>query len=207
MALTRKFLKALGIEDEKIDEIITAHSDTVEALKEQRDSYEADAKKLPTVQRELDELKENAKNDDSEEWKDKYTKLKKDFDDYKIDIQNKETMAAKKSALEELAKDFLSENGVAKAVKYADWDAYELDEKGKLTDAKKHIKDLKEEWSDYVLKEDTKGANTTTPPTGAGGGQPLRMEEIYKKDERGKYVMDSLQRQEAIAKLITEGDE
>ena len=206
MALTRKFLKALEIEEEKIDEIITAHSETVEALKEQRDKFEEDAKKLPSIQRELDALKEDAKNNDSDEWKAKYDKVKKDFDDYKADIQNKETMSAKKSALEELAKDFLSENGVAKAVKYADWDTYELDDKGKLMDAKKHIKDLKEEWSDYVLKEDTKGANTSTPPNGAGGGQSLKMEEVYKKDEHGRYVMDSAQRQEAIAKMIIEGD-
>ena len=37
MALTRKFLSALGIEEAKIDEIISAHVDTVNVLKEQRD--------------------------------------------------------------------------------------------------------------------------------------------------------------------------
>ena len=31
MALTRKFLAALGIEADKIDEIINAHSETVDA--------------------------------------------------------------------------------------------------------------------------------------------------------------------------------
>lgn len=207
MALTRKFLKALGIEDEKIDEIISAHSETVDALKEQRDRYEADAAKLPDVQKELDKLKKDAQNNDSDEWKDKYNKIKKDFDDYKTDIQNKEVMAAKKSALEEIAKDFLSENGVAKAIKYADWEAYEIDENGKLTDAKKHIKDLKEEWADYVLKEDTKGAQTSKPPTGGGGGKTMKMADVYKKDERGRYVMDATERQEAIAQMIAEGDE
>ena len=44
MALTRKFLSALGIEEAKIDEIISAHADTVNALKEQRDSYKADTR-------------------------------------------------------------------------------------------------------------------------------------------------------------------
>ena len=38
MSLTRKFLSALGIEDDKVDEIISAHTDTVNALKEQRDA-------------------------------------------------------------------------------------------------------------------------------------------------------------------------
>ena len=50
MALTRKFLKALGIEDEKVDEIISAHTETVDALKAERDGYKADAEKLPGVQ-------------------------------------------------------------------------------------------------------------------------------------------------------------
>ena len=35
MALTRKFLQAMSIDEEKIDEIISAHSETVTALKEQ----------------------------------------------------------------------------------------------------------------------------------------------------------------------------
>lgn len=206
MALTRKFLSALGIDADKVDEIITAHSETVDALKEQRDQYKDDAEKLPTVQKELNDLKKTVDQNNGDEWKVKYDKVKKDFEDYKADIRSKETMAAKKSALEAVAKDFLSENGVAKAIKYADWDAYELDDKGKLVDAKKHIKDLKEEWSDYVLKEDTKGADTKTPPTG-NGGQTMSMADIYKKDEHGRYIMDATERQKEIAKRITEGDE
>jgi hypothetical protein len=35
MALTRKFLSALGIEAEKIDEIISSHTETVEGLKDE----------------------------------------------------------------------------------------------------------------------------------------------------------------------------
>jgi hypothetical protein len=58
MALTRKFLKAMGIDEEKIDEIITAHSDTVNGLKDERDKYKDAAEKLPSVQKELDELKD-----------------------------------------------------------------------------------------------------------------------------------------------------
>lgn len=206
MALTRKFLSALGIDADKVDEIITAHSETVDALKEQRDKYKDDAERLPTVQKELSDLKQTVDQNDSDEWKKKYDKVKEDFDQYKADIQNEKTMAAKKSAIEELAKDFLSENGVAKAIKYADWDTYELDDKGKLVDAKRHIKDLKEEWSDYVLKDETKGADTKTPPTGTGGGA-MSMADIYKKDDHGRYVMDATSRQKEIAKRITEGDE
>ena len=57
MALTRKFLKAMGIEDEKIDQIIEAHTETVSGLKDSLDKAEADAKALPDIQKELDAAK------------------------------------------------------------------------------------------------------------------------------------------------------
>lgn len=37
MALTRKMLKAMGIEDEKIDQIIDEHAESVNALKAKLD--------------------------------------------------------------------------------------------------------------------------------------------------------------------------
>ena len=43
MGLTRKFLKGMGISDEQIDAIIDAHTETVDALKAQRDELKADA--------------------------------------------------------------------------------------------------------------------------------------------------------------------
>ena len=43
MALTRSFLKALGIEEEKIGEIINAHSETVSGLKAEIEKYKGDA--------------------------------------------------------------------------------------------------------------------------------------------------------------------
>ena len=62
MALTRKMLKAMGIEEEKIEQIIEAHAETVDTLKEQRDTFKADADKLAEVQKELDEAKKNLEN-------------------------------------------------------------------------------------------------------------------------------------------------
>ena len=35
MSLTRKMLRAMGIEDDKADQIIDAHAETVDALKQQ----------------------------------------------------------------------------------------------------------------------------------------------------------------------------
>ena len=39
MALSRKFLKSLGLEDEKIESIIEAHTESTEALNNFTDSF------------------------------------------------------------------------------------------------------------------------------------------------------------------------
>lgn len=195
MSLTRKMLKAMGIEEEKIDQIIEAHSETVDSLKADRDSYKEDAEKLKDVQKELDDLK--AKGDDG--WKEKHDRLKDEFDKYKTDVQAKETKAAKEAAYRAILKDAnLSEKGIEKAVKYADWDKIELDTDGKLKSANDHIKAVREEWAEYVTTTTTTGAKTSTPPANNGGAK-LTKAEIYARDEHGRYKLSTAERQKALA--------
>ena len=195
MSLTRKMLKAMGIEDEKIDQIIEAHSETVDSLKADRDSYKEDAEKLKDVQKELDDLK--AKGDDG--WKEKHDRLKEEFDQYKNDVQEKETKVAKEAAYRAILKDAnLSEKGIEKAIKYADWDKIELGEDGKLKGANDHIKEVREEWAEYVTTTTTTGAKTSTPPANNGGAK-LTKAEIYARDEHGRYKLSTAERQKALA--------
>ena len=195
MSLTRKMLKAMGIEEEKIDQIIEAHSETVDSLKADRDSYKEDAEKLKDVQKELDDLK--AKGDDG--WKEKHDRLKDEFDKYKTDVQAKETKAAKEAAYRAILKDAnLSEKGIEKAVKYAEWDKIELDADGKLKGANDHIKAVRDEWAEYVTTTTTTGAKTSTPPANNGGSK-LTKAEIYARDEHGRYKLSTAERQKALA--------
>lgn len=190
MSLTRKMLKAMGIEEEKIDQIIEAHSETVDSLKADRDSYKEDAEKLKDVQKELDDLK--AKGDDG--WKEKHDRLKEEFDQYKNDVQAKETKAAKEAAYRAILKDAnLSEKGIEKAIKYAEWDKIELDEDGKLKGANEHIKAVREEWAEYVTTTTTTGAKTSNPPANNGGKTGKTKEEIM-------AIRDPAVRQAEIAK-------
>ena len=188
-------LKAMGIEEEKIDQIIEAHTDTVDGLKADVSKYKTDAEKLSDVQKELDELK--AKGDDG--WKEKHDRLKDEFDKYKTDVQAKETKAAKEAAYRAILKDAnLSEKGIEKAVKYAEWDKIELGSDGKLKDANDHIKAVREEWAEYVTTTTTTGAKTSTPPANNGGAK-LTKAEIYAKDEHGRYKLSTAERQKALA--------
>ena len=190
MALSRKLLKGMGLTDEQVDTIIEAHTDTVDGLKADVSKYKTDAEKLSEVQKELDELK--AKGDDG--WKEKYDNLKGEFDKYKTDVQAKETKAAKEAAYRAILKDAnLSEKGIEKAVKYADWDKIELGEDGKLKGANDHIKAVREEWAEYVTTTTTTGAKTSTPPVNNGGKTVKTKEEIM-------AIRDPAVRQAEIAK-------
>ena len=173
MALTRKFLSALGIEAEKIDEIIEAHTDTVNALKEERDKYKTSHESLPAIQKELDELKAAAEKDQENPYKAQYEDLKKEYEQYKADVDARETTAKKKEAYRSLLKQVgVSEKRLDSILKVSQIDGIELDKDGSIKDADDLKKTLKEEWQDFIVTDGKKGAETPTPPVGAGAGSP-----------------------------------
>ena len=201
MALTRKQLAAMGIEAEKIDEIITSHTETVNGLKDQISQLQNDLKtakenadKLPGVQKELDDLKKQNEDDaKAREGKD-YDALKKEFDDYKAEISARDTKAAKEKALRDILKDLnVSDKGVSLVLKYQNFDGIELEDDGKIKGASDLRKSLKEDWGDYIVKSETKGADTATPPGGNGGSKG------YKTKEEIMDIKDRAERQQAIA--------
>lgn len=167
MALTRKFLKALGIDDEKVDQIIEAHSETVDALKEERDGYKADAEKLPDVQRKLEEAEKRLPKEGEETvLKSEFDKIKNEYDKYKADIAAKETHSAKERAYRDMLKAAgVSEKRIDSVLKVSDIDSVELDKNGKIKDESKYVDNVKTEWADFIVTQSTQGANTATPPT------------------------------------------
>lgn len=160
MALTRKLLKGMGLTDEQVDTIIEAHTETIDGLKKDIEKYKGDAEKLPTVQKELDDLK--AAGDGG--YKEKYEKEKKAFDDFKTAQTAKETRQAKENAYRELLKAAgVSEKRIPAILKVTDLDGIEMDG-DKIKDAEKHTQTVKTEWADFVENSNTTGANTNTPP-------------------------------------------
>lgn len=181
-------LKAMGIEEDKIDQIIEAHAETVEGLKRDLSEAKDSAEKLSEVQKELDELKAEDHGKKARDWEKKYN-----------DLMAENTKKAKMEAFRAVLKDAsLSEKGIEKAIKYADWDSMELDENGGLKDAKAHIKTAKEEWSEYIETVTKTGADTPMPPANDEGNKLTRAD-IYKKDDKGRYVMSTTERQKALA--------
>lgn len=191
MAFTRATIRSLAKESgveipkELEDALVSEHLTARNAYAEEQ--VKAELAKQPT------EKAGNVK--DSEEYK----TLKKSFDDYKAEVTEKETKAAKEAAYRAILKDAnLSEKGIEKAIKYAEWDKIELEADGKVKGASDHIKAVKEEWAEYVTTTTTTGAKTSTPPANTGGAK-LTKADIYKKDERGRYVLSASERQKALA--------
>lgn len=198
MAITRKLLKGMGLTEEQQDTIIEAHTDTVNGLKADVDRYKADAEKLPGVQKELDDLK--GKGDDG--YKEKYESEHKAFEDYKTSVAAEKTTAAKEKALETaLKKVGIADKRLQSVARLCKGDGLldklELDEDGTVKDAAKLEKSLKDGYGEYITTTSTQGANTPNPPANSGGAK-LSMADIYKKDERGHYVLDYESRLKAI---------
>ena len=165
MALTRRMLKAMGISDEQVDEIIAAHSETVDALKEQRDQYKADAEKLPEIQKQLDKANSDLEAAGKDAYKVKYEALKEEFEGYKNEQAAKETRSAKERAYRELLKAAgITEKRIDSVIRVSDLDAVELDDKGAIKDADKLTESIKTEWADFIPTTTTQGAQTATPP-------------------------------------------
>lgn len=203
MAFTRKMLKAMNIEDDKIDQIIEAHTDVTDALKNERDKYKADAEKLTSVQKELDNLKDAIAKNGDDDWKSKYDKVQKEFDDYKRADKAKAELNRKTEAYKSLLTDVgVSAKRIDQILKLsADTiKGISFDEDGKVKDADKLKEAITKEWDGFIAKDGEKGANVSNPPSNNGGGVMSRAE-IYKRDDHGRYVMSTQERQAALMKL------
>lgn len=186
MAVTRKFLKGMGLTDEQVDTIIEAHTETVEGLKDKLSKAEADAAKLADVQKELDGLKAGG------DYKAKYEKEHKDFEDYKAGITAKETRAAKEAA----ARAYFTGKGITGtnleiAVRgaSAEIEAAELDG-DKIKDTKALDELVGGTFKGLVVTTGTAGAGTAHPPTN-GGKSTMTKEQIM-------AIKDTAQRQAAM---------
>lgn len=190
MALTRKLLSALGIDADKVDEIISAHSETVDALKKERDEYKADAAKLTDVQKQLDDLK--AKGEDG--YKEKYESEHKAFEKYKNDVTAKANKAAKENAVKAYfeGKNISGKNlEIAMRGCTAEIAALELED-GKIKDTATLDELVNGTYAGLVQTTHTTGTGTSNPPANGGGKSTKTMAEIM-------AIKDTAERQKAIA--------
>ena len=198
MSLTRNFLSAMGVDADKVDEIIKAHVETVDGIKKELDEAKDKADKYDQLKKdrdkisdELRQIKEDAAKEDT--YKVKYEALKEDFDKYKKDIESSATKAKKETAYRELLKEVgISEKRIDSVMKVSDIDGIEFDKDGKIKNLDELKKDIVKEWEDFITIKETKGADTKTPPKNEGGGEKKSKDEIM-------AIKDTAERQRLIA--------
>lgn len=185
MALTRKFLKGLGLTEEQIDSIIEGHDDTVSGLKGQIEALKADAEKLKDVQKELDSLKAG------KDWKAEHDKVKKELDDYRAEVAGKETAAKVKAAYKKLlSEESIDDKRHDAIIRATDLSGVKMDKDGNLEGADALRAGIRESWSDFKVTAEKRGANPASPP--AGGKVTRTKDEIM-------AIKDTAERQQAIA--------
>lgn len=190
MSLTHKALSAMGIEPEKIEQILDMHTETIESIKADKDKavkdaekYKADAEKLAETEKELAELQEISK---------KYEEIKADFEKYKGEQTEKETKASKTKAYRQLLKEAgISNERIDWALDHAkNVDAVEFDENKEVKNAEDIIESIKKDFDAFITTSGEQGAKTATPPK--NGGSKMSKEDILKIEDDGE-------RQRAIA--------
>lgn len=196
MALTRKMLKAMDLDEDKIGQIIDAHQSTIDEIAGERDAlkadvekYKAQAEKLANTEKEL--VKAQAKLEDADKVSEKLKALQNEFAEYKADVDAKATQASKEKAYRELLREAgVSDKRFDAIVKVSDLSKVELDKDGKVKDSKTLLDGIKSEWADFIVKTTEQGARTSTPPDNTGGGK-MSKEEIFK-------IKDTAERQKAM---------
>ena len=188
MAFTREYIRKLAKECEVelpkdfINGLIEAH---IEA----RDAYaEEQAKKQPET------MPVNVK--DSEEYK----KLEKEFNDYKGEVEKKNARATKEQAVRAYfeSKGIKGKNlDIAIRGSRSEIDGVELDG-DKIKDSTALDALISGDFAGLVSKTNRTGAKTENPPANDGGAK-LTKADIYKRDEHGRYVMSTAERQKALA--------
>ncbi len=207
MALTnanvKEILSKAGVDSENMKEavnaIIDGHTTSIEALREERDSYKEQAQKADDLAKQLEkvqkDLKEATSDEAEEKFKTKYEMLKEEFKEYKKGIEAKATKENKAKAYRDILKEAgISEKRIESVLKVSDVDSIEFDEDGNVKDKDELLKGIKEEWSDFISTADVKGAETETPPANTGG-QTMTKEDIFK-------IKDTSERQKAIKENI-----
>ena len=165
MALTRKFLEALGIEQAKIDEIISAHTEVTDSLKADRDSYKEKAEKYDETKTELDKAKSELDKVNKDEYKTKYESLESEFNKYKTDIAEKEVKVKKEEAYKKMLKEIgVNEKSIDAIVKVKDLSSLKLDDKGNIVDVDTLKESEKKDWEGFIIKSEEERQDPNTPP-------------------------------------------
>lgn len=166
MALTRAMLKGMGLTEEQVSAIIEEHTNVTSALKDEIKKYKEDAEKLPTVQKDLDDLRKDVSAND---WEKKYNSEHKAFEDYKADIASKEVVAKVRTAYKKLLTDCkVGDKYIESVMGVTDFSEMKLDKDGNLEGSDDLKTKIESKWAGFISTDGIKGADVSNPPDTSG---------------------------------------
>lgn len=180
--------------DEIENKLVALHLGVVDPLKDDLQKYKTEAEKIPGIQKQLDEASKGG------DYKEKYEQLQ-------AQIEGEKTQRAKEKA----ARAHLKSKGITDdasldlAMMAASGEISKLEMDGeKIKDTKGLDGLLSGTLSKLVTHSEVEGTKTPNP-AGTGGGKNYG--DIYKKDEHGRYIMSTAERQKAIAEKMANESE
>lgn len=190
MALTRSMLKAMGIDEDKIEQIVLAHGESIEGLKKKAEDVRVQAERVPVLEKEIEELR---KSQPTADQKAELDKVKLEFEAYKESVE-RERAEQQKAAL---YRSLLREKGVDEKrldaiMKVTDLSGMTVED-GKLAGADELSKAIENEWGAFIVQTSTQGAAVSNPPSNVGA--KMTREEILQ-------IKDTAARQRAIAENL-----
>lgn len=182
--------------DTAIEEIITGHNATVDALKDDIADLKANSQNYTDIKTKFDAQSTELKNvkrqlAETEDYKGKYETVKADYDNYKSDVDGKEKKAQLDTVLRKaLINRGYSEKGADMVVKHGNY-KFEVDKDNNIKDADKLFDGVDNEWGMFKGTTHVEGAKTATPPQNTGG-KSITKEEIMN-------IKNTAERQKKIA--------
>lgn len=187
MALTNALLKSMGIDGDQRDQIMAEHQSTLADIKAERDGLRDTAARVPELERQVQDLEQRIPTED---WQAKYDAEHEAFEAYKVQVEQERSDMQKA----DLYRAMLLEQGVDpkrvdSVMRVTDLSGVMVKD-GQLDGAEELAAKVTDEWSDFIVKEVTRGAKVDDPPGGGGTGKTR--DEIL-------AIKDTSERQQAIA--------
>lgn len=171
---------------EKAQQIMDGHIAVTDGLKDERDSYKAEAEKAADLQKQLEDLTANG-----EDFKKKFEDEHKAFEDFKKQTASDAEAAKVRTAYRKLlAGEGISEKRLDSILKVTDLSKLKLDKDGNLEGVDGLKKAINDEWGEF---------KTTVTEKGAVVEKPLHTGKPTKTKDEIMAITDTDERQKAIA--------
>lgn len=187
MALKREMLKSMGLTDDQIATIIDGHTETVDALKRERDDYKARAEAADTLKAERDDFEKQLSDlKGGTDWKAEYDRLK-------ADTEAKETAAKVKAAYRAMLEAGKIDPDMLDTIMDATrFDDMKLEKDGKtLKDAQALADNIQSRWAKFVVSEEKKVPPVKTPPDNPNGSAFEAMSLTQKMEYANQHPGDA----------------